>query len=244
MAIISRLGERRLKTRVHEAILDAILRGEFADSRLPPEDQLAVLLGVSRTTVRTALQSLEQEGVVSRTPGRGTLVRSNMLPSVLGLHRLVGFSRLLRERGHKVRVVSSSETAAAPDDLAQEFELPRSELYLTIRRLLSADGVPAIATVDLFPAQLLMGLHLPAAELPESPFEFSERFLKRPIREATVELIPRVSDEILGRELALAPGTPCLMLKERHIGDRNEVLGFSRIVINDKVVRLQVVRRP
>jgi DNA-binding FadR family transcriptional regulator len=44
-------------------------------SRLPTERQLAVDLGVTRTTVRHALSLLESEGRISREVGRGTFFR-------------------------------------------------------------------------------------------------------------------------------------------------------------------------
>src|SRR5436190_4134018 len=42
--------------------------------RLPPEPELAGELGVSRPTLREALRSLEDEGVVTRSRGTGTFV--------------------------------------------------------------------------------------------------------------------------------------------------------------------------
>ncbi len=45
------------------------------DGRLPTERQLAADLGVTRTTVRHALASLEAEGRISREVGRGTFIR-------------------------------------------------------------------------------------------------------------------------------------------------------------------------
>ena len=50
--------------------------GEFAaGSRLPPERELAVLLGVSRTSVREALISLEIAGRVEVRVGTGIFVQ-------------------------------------------------------------------------------------------------------------------------------------------------------------------------
>ena len=88
--------------RARETLLRAILKHEFPDGRLPPEDELGRRLGVSRTTIRTALQSLEQHGVVNRTPGRGTSVHERMSPPLVALQRLIGFADLIREQGHEV----------------------------------------------------------------------------------------------------------------------------------------------
>ncbi|MDX2264843.1 MAG: FCD domain-containing protein [Hyphomicrobiales bacterium] len=58
----------------HE-LRDAILKGVFGHrQQLPPERQLAVDYGASRTTVRKALMWLEAQKVVERRAGSGTYV--------------------------------------------------------------------------------------------------------------------------------------------------------------------------
>jgi DNA-binding GntR family transcriptional regulator len=60
--------------------LTAILRREIAAGRLPPgkieggEDRLAQLYGVSRPTVRRALDALKAEGLVTTSRSKGTYV--------------------------------------------------------------------------------------------------------------------------------------------------------------------------
>jgi GntR family uxuAB operon transcriptional repressor len=66
----------RLYRQIAGQIATLIDNGEFATgSRLPPERELAVLLGVSRTSVREALISLEIAGRVDVRVGTGIFVR-------------------------------------------------------------------------------------------------------------------------------------------------------------------------
>jgi DNA-binding FadR family transcriptional regulator len=64
----------------------AIESGVFADGdQLPPERQLAVALGTARSTIRKALDQLEQKGLVVRRVGSGTFVNfSGPLQSTSG----------------------------------------------------------------------------------------------------------------------------------------------------------------
>ena len=57
------------------AYLERLIATEMSPGdRLPPERELAESLDVSRTSVREALQRLEQRRLVDRRPGRGTVV--------------------------------------------------------------------------------------------------------------------------------------------------------------------------
>jgi DNA-binding transcriptional regulator YhcF (GntR family) len=52
-----------------------IERGDFAQGRLPSERDLTSEFGVQRATVRRALKTLEQEGMIFRDATRGTFAR-------------------------------------------------------------------------------------------------------------------------------------------------------------------------
>lgn len=58
--------------RIAEALRLTVLRSQDAELRLPTEAELAEQHGVSRQTVRRAYQELVSDGLVTRTPGRGT----------------------------------------------------------------------------------------------------------------------------------------------------------------------------
>ncbi|MGI8677622.1 MAG: FadR/GntR family transcriptional regulator [Jatrophihabitans sp.] len=69
----------RPRQHVEQQIRQAILSGEFGQGdKLPTENDLAESLGVSRPTVREALQSLVAVGLIDKVPGvsGGSFVRS------------------------------------------------------------------------------------------------------------------------------------------------------------------------
>jgi GntR family transcriptional repressor for pyruvate dehydrogenase complex len=69
---------RRLYRQIAEQLRALIERGEFAPgTRLPPERDLALQLGVSRPSVREALIALEVEGRVEVRMGSGIYVRAS-----------------------------------------------------------------------------------------------------------------------------------------------------------------------
>ncbi len=64
-----------MPAQIAESIVGAISRGEYpSGSRLPAERELAVTLGVSRSSLRQALATLELAGIVSSQHGSGTTV--------------------------------------------------------------------------------------------------------------------------------------------------------------------------
>ncbi len=68
---------KKVSSQIAEQIRSSILAGEFAPGdKLPPERELAELFGVSRPSVREALNMLASSGLVESYQGGGTVVKS------------------------------------------------------------------------------------------------------------------------------------------------------------------------
>ena len=69
--------------------------------RLPPEHEVAAMLGVSRGTLRSALGRLEESGEIVRRQGSGTFVGRMAVPTAFGerLERLEPYSSVAQRRG-------------------------------------------------------------------------------------------------------------------------------------------------
>jgi GntR family transcriptional regulator, transcriptional repressor for pyruvate dehydrogenase complex len=81
-----------VSTEIANQLLRQLLSGSVKPGeRLPPERQLATMLGVGRATVRDALKLLAHHGVIKIRPGDGTyFTPSNLLPQSIEWGLLLG----------------------------------------------------------------------------------------------------------------------------------------------------------
>jgi GntR family transcriptional regulator len=239
LAPVEQLDTRLLGSKARAEILKAIFDGRF-ESKLPSEDKLAAMLNISRTTVRTALQSLERDGVVTRQRAIGTLINPHARPSSLTLQRLVGFDGLLRERGYEVEVDISRRWAEPPPDFVDAFELDADHQCCVIEKAYHADGTLALSVVDVVPRETLKSEELPATIEP-SLFSFSEAEFVAPIHHAVATLVPKVK-AARNTRLEVAKGRPFLRLNEVHYSVRGLVVAYSIVDTDDRYISLEIVR--
>jgi GntR family transcriptional regulator len=240
--VVETVGGTSLAHRAREAILHSILERRFEDSRLPPENELADMLGVSRTTVRSALQSLEQHGVLTRSPRRGTQVHGRLSPSMVALQRLIGFTRLLEEQGYIVETLTNARiTTGPPDEVLQALGSRRGTPTFEIDRLFVASGKPAIWAINYLQTGRFS---VPPSDdqLAQSPFDMGDLLVGGPVDHALVELVPCKATKEVVKQLGLKPAEAYLMLKELHCSGSGDVLGFSLIHVNDRFVRFRLHR--
>lgn len=116
---------------------------------LPSENELAERHGITRVTVRHALDVLEREGWIYREKGRGAFAAARRVEHDLA--KLVSTTEEMRQRGLSLltRVISLT-TMAAPPQVARPLELePEAQVY-ELLRLRVVEGVPlSIQTVYL-----------------------------------------------------------------------------------------------
>ncbi|NVN99144.1 MAG: FadR family transcriptional regulator [Geobacteraceae bacterium] len=71
------ISPKKISSQIAEQIRSSILAGEFSPGdKLPPERELAEMFGVSRPSVREALNMLASSGLVMSYQGGGTVVMS------------------------------------------------------------------------------------------------------------------------------------------------------------------------
>lgn len=129
--------------RVYLTLHEKILSGAYSDGgALPGEQRLAAQLGVSRVTVRRALDALESEGLIKRRAGAGTVVLpTNDTPEVAA-----DFATLIPQvveigKATTARLLSFS-SGAAPDRIQRALKLRSGARVQRAERLRLAKDTP------------------------------------------------------------------------------------------------------
>jgi GntR family transcriptional regulator len=193
--------------------------------RLPPELELAAMLGVSRGTLRTALDRLEDTGEITRRQGSGTYVGKAVRPTAFheGLEVLRPYSELAERRGVAltVRDLELVERRLG-SEVAEVFGLESDDLAWTVTRTILADGEPVAVMRDV----VRPGVSLPAAQTLRGAIEAGEMVL----------------DVLLGHGVAIAFAVtrmrPLLLSGRERLGRALGVKGATAVLELEEVMHL------
>ena len=145
---------------VRRLLARQIAAGELRPGqRLGAEREMAAEFGVSRATLRQALATLEEAGMIRRVPGRGggTFVTREKIER--DLSTIQGIPALLRSQGVTAGTHVLSARLAEPDDAAgQALRMRPGELVVDLLRIRLADGSPFSLEHARLPARRFPGL--------------------------------------------------------------------------------------
>jgi GntR family transcriptional regulator len=179
--------------------------------RLGAERELAARLGVSRSTLRAALDALETAGVVRRVRGRSGGIFVSERRVERDLTSLTGLPAYLRRQGFQsgARVLSTA-TVGADAETAAALDLPEGALVLEVVRVRLADEQPISLERARFPADRFPGLL--DRSLAGSLYELLEAgYGLRPSEaEERVEVVGATAAE--ARVLEVRPGAPLVAI--------------------------------
>ncbi len=208
--------QRKLRRPTRDELLSWIEREKVRPgAQLPPEPQLAGELGVSRPTLREALRSLEDEGVVTRSRGTGTfLVHRPKARNNLDVN--FGVTDAIRAAGMESGVeqaVTTIEPASALE--AKRLALRAGEDVVVVERVRTADGRPVVFTRDVLPARLMEGSSEVIGRLARaSIYETLERDLGIVIHHGVADFSPVRASRLVASKLRVPRTTLLLYLRQ------------------------------
>lgn len=225
---------------VHTELL-GLLDGLAVGDALPAERALAAELGVSRMTLRRAVDELVRDGRLVRRQGAGTFVAA---PKISASLHVSSFSDDMRRRGHvpRSRTIAIDEVFAGPQ-LGRRLDVSPGARVLRVGRLRLADDAPmAIETLHV-PLDLVPGLT--GDDLTDASFYalLATRYgivLARGLQ----EIEPTVTDERESELLQVPLHSPAFLFERTSWGADERVVEFVRSVYRGDRYRLTAELRP
>jgi GntR family transcriptional regulator len=211
--------QRETRERVLE-LIEALEPGQA----IPSERQLVIDLGVSRLTVRAALDELVREGYLLRRRGAGTFVNE---PKVAKGMTMSSFSEDMRGRGLSPggRTLEF-RTVPAGARLGRILHVSPSEPVLAIKRLRLADGEPM--AIELLHVREAFLPGLTARDLEESSFyELLDSRYGIAIAGGSQAVEPTVTNQEESDVLGVPLHSPALLFERVTRSPGDEIVEFT-----------------
>lgn len=225
---------------VAETLRGRIESGQWRPgSQIPTEDVLCDTLGVSRITVRHAVQRLETEGLLRRDQGRGTFVRDARM--VAGATGLISFTHEIQRLGFSpgTRLLEASVVPASPE-VAAALDIAEDVAVHRLRRLRTGDGSPVGVQTAHIRMDRAPGLALTPED--ESLYDvLRDRHGITPREAAEVYRVDCASDAD-AELLEIEPGSPVFVV-ERTTVDAEGPFEFTRSTMRGDRYEIRSVLR-
>jgi GntR family transcriptional regulator len=197
---------------IEQDLASLIATGVLAPgSQLPSEEELVQKYGVSRTTIRKAIQELERLELIEIRRGKGTFVRSEKLTQELTA--LTGFVEDMVAMGLQPSAKLLGKAAVkAAEEVAKQLQLPIGTEVMQIRRVRMADDV----AISLDETYLPIGLGRKVVEndLERYPiFSLLEGKYDTPLLEADYRIEAISADPFVAEALGIEAGAPILLIE-------------------------------
>lgn len=209
----SLLPEGAKARQVYLSLRDQIADGRLEDGKnLPPEQKLAELFGVSRVTIRKALDALSEAGLIVRRAGSGTTVRTSgqrEKPMAMNLATLM--PQLVEMGQNTTARLLSFSYGPAPEFVAGALKLEKKEQVQIATRVRSTDGTPFSHLTTYVPASI--AANYSENDLATTPLFKLLELSGVQIKDAHQSVSATLAGPDIAGALGIAVGSPLLSLR-------------------------------
>jgi GntR family transcriptional regulator len=240
-------GDRRpLYERAQAAVIARIVQGVYRPGdQLPPEDQLAAGLGVSRTTIRSALGNLETLGYIQRIHGAGTFVTQRRFQVEAQLDALESFHpRLAARVGRSSQITHLAiREMQADTEIARALGLRAGDPVISISRIVEIDTVPVVYLEDFLPESIVTVAEL-QKNFRDSVVDYFDGREGHPVAAwSDSQLGAARADDALAAMLHVAKGSILFSLDEGFYTADAALVSWSRNYIVPEYFKFHIRRR-
>lgn len=217
-----------LYQRLREEIMDRIASGEWSPGApIPTEAELTRHYGVAVGTVRKAIDTLVNDGLLERSQGRGTFVRRPDFDA-----SLFRFFRQVNADGEP-RIPASCIVARTleipPEAVSRALGLPAEEQTVRLDRLRVLDNESVLLEEIWLPASRFSALlEIDLARFDNLLYPFYETQCGQRIGSARETLTVESADQAIAERLGIRPGEPIVIIERIALGYDRTPLEYRR----------------
>jgi len=222
---------------------DGIKSGRYDFGKtLPSEGELTRLFGVSRITVRTAMATLEREGLIERRQGIGTFVTFGTAPLPIN----AAMSDVLTHmqdvsRRTKVRVVEFG-FEPAPAHVRAQFEAEPNDLFLRAVRVRHSKLQPVMMLTTYIPHAI--GQHFTSADMGRHPLATLLKSAGVVVTSGAQVVTATLADPIAARQLEVNVGAALLLIKRLHFDQNRRPVQYLETLASPATFELRMTLEP
>lgn len=197
---------------IHNQIRQRIEDGKWqVGDRLPSERELAQEFGVSRMTLRQAIQTLADEGILERKVGSGTYVANQKVQEKMS--GITSFTEIIQRQGKSPSSKTVSYQIKMPNSREQEaLHLAEDDEILRMERIRYADNVPICVETTSIPLCFIK--ELKKDEITSSLYHSLEEQTKARLGQAKQMITASLANERTAELLEIKRGDAILYLRQ------------------------------
>lgn len=227
-----------LYKQLYEALLAKVKSGEYqVGDKIPSEEQLIRIYGVSRVTVRNAIKQLVDENILVKRHGKGTFVS---MPAYIESMTAGGSFResgLQMQKKPGTKVVSVEEKEAT-GHVAQALGIEKGQYVIAIERVRLLDGTAAIFEVDYFRNDFDFMLEVNLADESLLDTLRTHGGLIASYFDNIIEI--SLADEKVARYLGVEEEEPLVKINQTVIDEKNQILYFNEQYIRSEIYKVAI----
>ena len=234
-----KLRVKSLSGQAKEAILQYIEEMDLkTDNKLPREEALAEMLGVSRITIRQALNDLAAEGIIFRRQGRGTFVNVDSLNIKVTFSPCMELTQMIKKSGYAPSVRLLNILQMQPDEqlvVAEKLFLADDKICAFCRDYFGMNLIGGEEAFDMF------------SKYEDSIYKYIYELSGEKAQWDKVEIDTVNPAEIAGlkkyvsvKELGLSP---YLYLKTLNYSEKDKPLVYANEYFNTEIIKFNLIRQ-
>lgn len=224
-----------LYKQLYDEILSKINSGEYKiGDKIPSESMLSEIYGISRITVRNAIQKLCDDKILVKKHGKGTFV--SMPVYIESISSEGSFTKSCIQMGKipSTKVVEKG-LKKSEKDIAKSLGIKDNENIIFINRLRFIDGVATIYEEDYFNEEFSFMLNADAENIPL--LEIIRSFTGNTAVYFDNIIDIKYSNKQESGYLNCSIGTPLLVISQTVIGENDQIIYFNTQVIRSDIYK-------